>query len=261
MKPAFRFTLLMSLLVHLLVLLPLWLLSDEQPSIEQSQPKTLEVAIVAPPKPTPIKPPIQQAPKPPPPKHLEDDITKANTTNGLADKPIEGQSKTQPTEQPIKDAKAKTEQVAKQQEKPEEKTTPAPVVRSNQVLLSNHLKNQPKETESNQGSQPLNAFAAEAQERARWYNEVLKRINEQVKLVWVKPQNSQPYHRGLIHLTLNENGFLEKAWIKVPSGDVQLDQSALRALHQVYRYDVPYDKAMFEYYRVLSFNYSGGTQP
>jgi len=262
MQSAFRFTLLVSLLVHLLVIVPLWLLSDDkQPAPSPKQTQTIEVALQAKEQPKPVAPEPQlekQTPTPPPPRHLEDDITKANTTNGVAEEPLKGKSKAKPTELPVKEAKAITEQTAQQQKQIAEETTPPPVVRSNRILLSEHLKKQQQQKESNVGHHQQNAFTAEAQERARWYNEVLKRITEQVKLVWVVPQNSQPYHKGLILLTLNENGYLEKAWIKVPSGDVQLDQSALRALHQVYRYDIPYDKAMFEYYKVLSFNYHGG---
>lgn len=252
MKPAFKFTLLISLLVHLLVIVPLWLLSEDRP--EPYNPSPIEVVLQPQPEPATIQTQTHNAP--PPPRHIEDDITKANTSDGVAEDI--GKAKTKlPPKDPLPEATEHQEQLAKPQQ---EDTQPQldPVVRSNSPTLSDYLKAKEQGTQNDQGLNIQTSQSAKAEERARWYNEVLKRIREQVLLVWVKPTHSNSNTWGIIHLKLNENGYLEDAWIHVPSGDAKLDRSALRALHQVYRYDIPHAKEMSQYYRHLEFRFHGG---
>lgn len=260
MKPAFRATLLLSLLVHLMVMLP-WLLdgtSIEQTSKEEA---TMEFTLAPQAKPPEPQPPIKQPEQkaaPPPPKHLEDDITKANLKNGIAETPNEAKAKRGNLQKPKEAMQpAEIEQVAKSSHTdapPESK----PVVRSNSPTLSEYLKAKAHNTLNDKGLDIATQQNSQAQERARWYNEVLKRISEQVNYVWVKPVQSSTQQWGVIQLTLNSNGYLQDAWIDIPSGNPKLDQSAMRALKQVYRFDIPYSKEMARYYARLEFKYQGG---
>ena len=80
MKSVLRFTILLSLLLHLLVFTP-WFLNDSTLAPEV-KPKNQTVEFTLQPTVTPPKPGPKPEPDiPPPPRHLEDDITKSNTSN------------------------------------------------------------------------------------------------------------------------------------------------------------------------------------
>lgn len=92
----------------------------------------------------------------------------------------------------------------------------------------------------------------------RWYNEVYKRLSAQVTQVWVKPEDSSSLFQGVIPLNVDLQGYLNRAWIHLPSGDPALDQSALLAVKSIIRYQLPESSDMARYYQNLEFRYSGG---
>ncbi|GAA6135156.1 hypothetical protein NBRC116188_19460 [Oceaniserpentilla sp. 4NH20-0058] len=252
MQPAFRLTFLLSLLVHVLVFLP-WLFS-EQPAAPVAKDKTVEVILQPE---APQANPINNTPKPsldvpPPPMHLEDDITKANNTNGKVEEQAQEKTQIADIEHTDKTAQPTLETPEQTETSTPEPPAAPPVVHSNSPMLSQYLKANPHK---NQGTE--SKASKEEEEKARWYNEVLKRISEQINYIWVKPRGVNPFYRGTIRLTINSNGFLEQAWVHIPSGSAQLDRSALRAINQVYRYDIPQAQKITQYYQSLEFHYSG----
>lgn len=272
MKSAFRFTILISLLLHLLVFTP-WLLTEQAVVPEKDEDSHTVEFTLAPPQPPEIPEPIEppkEPDTPPPPRHLEDDISKSNTSDGLAE--TQGGSK-QPPSQGKRDA-----QEATQADKEISEASPSPTssrVNPNSPLLSDFLKAQEiakqqmekkglnlKElNESDLANNSVESPLDEGEEeKARWYNEVLKRISEQVNLVWVKPPGLSSDTWGVIRLDINEHGYLTNAWVHLPSGNAQLDRSALRAVNQVFRYDIPRSPSLSRYYRHLEFRYRGGDQ-
>lgn len=254
MKSAFRITILLSLLLHLLVLTP-WLLTNVMPQQVPAKEKTIEFT---------LQPPVEDTPPPqdipPPARHLEDDITKANTSNGSADSPASHApppnkgNQNQPTDATPDISDNTLVEMPK-----------APQLNSNSPLLSDYLKQQAKqnkgmaleELSESLVESPLNQHE---EEKARWYNEVLKRISEQVNYVWVKPQGLSRNVWGVIRLDIDQNGYLVDAWVHLPSGNARLDRSALRAIHQVLRYEIPQSEKLSRYYRHLEFRYHGGEQ-
>lgn len=269
MKSVLRFTILLSLLLHLLVFAP-WFLKDSPsvPATKQDD-KTLEFTLqppVTPPKVQPeSKPDI-----PPPPRHIEDDITQSNTSNGFAESPS-GQP--MPQSEGIREAQD-NQQIQEQTAD----TSPSPKsarINPNSPLLSDYLKakeiakqnTQKKGVQlkeltdddlaSNTVESPLNKVE---EEKARWFNEVLKRIGEQVDHVWVKPQGLTSNTWGVIRLDIDEYGYLIDAWVHLPSGNAQLDSSAMRAVRNVYRYDIPQAQKLSRHYRHLEFRYKGGDE-
>ena len=219
----------------------------------------------------PPAPEIAQAPepeakpepeeKPPASKHLEDDITKANTSDGTGDTPggkrsrasKQGQSQPQdsqpanvakPSSQPPVDKKLAAlqeifgEEVEVSDGSDRQTNNPLSEVEED-VLDDSNVEN------------PLSEFE---EERARWYNEVLKRITEQVNYIWVKPEGVHRSTWGVISMQLDQQGYLLRAWVHLPSGSRALDDSALSAIRGVIRYQVP---SSSRYYRHLTFEYHG----
>ena len=136
MKSALRLTILLSLLLHLLVFTP-WFLKDS-PLVPKTQPEnqTVEFTLQPPVTPPKVQPkPEPQPDIPPPPQHLEDDITQSNTSNGLAQSPSGNPI---PPSEGIRDAqdnKQVQEQIAE--------TSPTPTsspLNPNCPLLSDYLK-------------------------------------------------------------------------------------------------------------------------
>jgi hypothetical protein len=269
MKSAFRFTVFISLLLHLLVFLP-WLLTEQPAVPKKKDERPLEFTLAPTPQPPKPAEPEPVAPEPdiPPPRHLEDDITKANTSDGLAEQA--GGSKQPPT-----NGQANAQQPTQANETTSP-TSPSPTsskVNPNSPLLSDFLKAQEiaKQQmekkgldlqELNEADLADNSVASpldkEEEEKARWYNEVLKRISQQVNFVWVKPTGLSPDTWGIIRLDIDEYGYLSDAWVHLPSGNLQLDRSAMRAVRQVYRYDIPQSQKLSRHYRHLEFRYRGG---
>lgn len=261
MKPAFRLTVLLSVLIHVLVFTP-WLLSPSKPVSPPPQAKTLTFDL------QPAYAP--QVELPPAPEHMEDDITKANRSDGRAnEKP--SSSEPQQASQALVDNKV--------QETPAEtQETKLPDViqsHSNGLMLSEFLKAQAaakeKFTAKGMTMNELDESALadshipspldqDEEEKARWFNAVLKRITEQVNYVWVKPKGLSSNTWGVIRLDIDPNGYLMDAWVHLPSGNAQLDRSAMRAVKQVLRYDIPHSEKLARYYQHLEFRYRGDEQ-
>jgi len=252
MKSAFRITILLSLLLHVLVFTP-WLLTDAPSQPLPIKEKSIEFTLQP-----PVEDTLPPEDLPPPARHLEDDITKANTSDGLAEtqatsaQPPQQGNKSQPDEA---SAGASEDTVAKIPKTLQPK--------SNSPMLSDFLKQQALNKKGmNLEAQSTVASPLEQleEEKARWYNEVLKRIREQVNYVWVKPQGLSRSVWGVIRLDIDRNGYLVDAWVHLPSGNARLDRSALRAIHQVLRYEIPQSEKLSRYYRHLEFRYHGGEQ-
>lgn len=268
MKSAFRFTIFISLLLHLLVFMP-WLFTEQAVPPEKKDEHTLEFTLAPTPQlPKPAEPVAPEPDIPPPPRHLEDDITKANNRNGLAEQ-AGGSERPATNGQPNAQEQVQTNETTSL-------TSPSPTSRKvnpNSPLLSDFLKAQEiakqKMTKKGMDLQELNEadladnsvtspLNKEEEEKARWYNEVLKRIGEQVDFVWVKPPGLSSDTWGIIRLDIDEYGYLSDAWVHLPSGNAQLDRSAIRAVRQVYRYDIPQSQTLSRHYRHLEFRYRGG---
>jgi len=208
-----------------------------------------------------IEPPVKQhQDEPPPPRHTEDDITKTNQQDGThnqAQKPRASQKQTQskPKETPKKTLRSIEEVIAaaKQGQTLENIAQGADTsVTDAATNTANNLQTlSDDDLADNHVDSPL---SKQQEEKARWYNAVLKRITEQVNYVWVKPDDSDPSAWGIIRLDIDHQGYLRSAWIHLPSGDAALDQSALRAIRSVVRYQIP---SLSRYYRHLEFRYSG----
>jgi outer membrane biosynthesis protein TonB len=236
---------------------------------EQAPAQTMEF-VLAPPIPEPVATPEPIEPdKPPPPKHMEDDINKANTSDGIA----ETGGKQTP--------KPKGQDTPELSEAEAESTADSPELLSSSLsdLLQQAINNVEleKATDSDDKKQmgeqleelddsalddslvesPLNKLE---EEKARWRNMVLKRISEQIKFVWVKPDGTRQSDSGIIRLDIDREGYLKGAWVHLPSGDGMLDASVLRAIRSVWHFQIPKSDRLNRYYRHLEFHYSGGRE-
>ncbi|EAT11598.1 hypothetical protein HF888_03535 [Bermanella marisrubri] len=206
---------------------------------------------------------VQEKDQPPPPQHLEDDLNKANNQDGTLETATKAASSAASSnltqEEPEPKSTRSIEQViaaAKRGQKIESLDSSQEQSRSEQVdLQSQGLESlSDQDLADNRVDSPLNS---NEEEKARWFNEVLKRITEQVNYVWVKPNNIDPSAWGIIRMDINSEGYLRSAWVHLPSGDAHLDQSALRAIRSVMRYHIPQNPRLSRYYRHLEFRYSG----
>ncbi len=265
-------TILVSLFIHLAFLLPLLKHAPEK-ALAKSQPKdqTVEINLVPPtPKPSqtpqkePLKEPQPEDDTPPPPRHMEDDRSKANTSDGLAEKsggkPSKASQKGDSEPQP-KPASEK-ELIASQHESKQAKALKAIFGKETKVQGGEKENNQSKlneisdlELDDSLVESPLSKIQ---EEKARWFNEALRRITDQVSYIWVKPDGIGKNTRGVIQLKLDQQGYLLSSWIHLPSGNRDLDDSALRAIRGVIRYQIPSSPKLSRYYRNLKFEYSGG---
>jgi len=255
MNSALRFTIITSLLLHALLY---WGFNADLSALfqapEPADEYSLEFELTPPPKPE-VKAPAPLLP--PPPKHMQDNITKANTSDGLAESGSKQAAKKSPKPTPNKPQEIKEKQ------------------NYNPDLLSNFLKQQQqiKEAKSKdnglQNMQELDDSALDdsllskspeeqlKEEKARWFNDVLRRISEQINYTWVKPRDINPNTWGVIRLDINPKGYLIDAWVHLPSGNYRLDQSALKAIRSVPRFELPHAKKLNRYYRHLEFRYHG----
>lgn len=207
---------------------------------------------------------VQERDQPPPPRHLEDDISKANNQDGTLKKAQKAASSpASPTivqkEQTTKSTTRTIEDViaaAKRGQKIESlNSSPEKSISEQMDLQSQGLESlSDQDLAENRVDSPL---SSNEEEKARWYNAVLKRVTEQVNYVWVKPDNIDPSAWGIIRLDIDAQGYLRSAWVHLPSGDPHLDQSALRAIRSVLRYQIPQNPSLSRYYRHLEFRYSG----
>ena len=261
-------TILVSLFIHLAFLLPLLKHAPEKP-IAKSQPKeqTVEISLVPPitkPSQAPQQEPQPEDDTPPPPKHMEDDRSKANTSDGLAEasggKPSKASQKGDSEPQPNQASEKKL--IASRQESKQAKALKEIFGQETKVQGGEKENKQSKlneisdlELDDSLVESPLTKIQ---EEKARWFNEALRRITDQVSYIWVKPEGIGKNTRGVIQLKLDQQGYLLSSWIHLPSGNRDLDDSALRAIRGVIRYQIPSSPKLSRYYRNLKFEYSGG---
>ncbi len=278
MNRTFKITILLSLLVHLALFGPaLFYAPPEKPIPEKDQ--NIEISLVQPqpeqppePKQEPPKPKeqpkkeevAQQEDKPPPSKHLEDDINKANNSDGTSEtaggKPSKARQKSQ--------AKQEAGHIA-EQKRPTSNQVDPKQLKALQDIFGKELEVQESQEQSEQtllgaldegaldDSVVENPLNEQEEEKARWFNEVLKRISEQVEYIWIKPEGVSKHHWGKIKMDIDPQGYLLSAWVHLPSGSQELDNSALLAIRGVIRYKIPQSPKLSRYYRHLIFEYSG----
>ena len=267
MNPVFRFTILFSLLIHLTVYVALMVNFEEALQQPASLPAEKTMEFVLDPQTAPIVEPTPEQDEPPPPKHMEDDINKANTSDGLAE------SGGKQTPKP----KGQETEVLNETDATALSESPELLSSSLSELLQQAIKNvevenaNDNEQKEQMGEQleelddsalddnvvesPLDKLE---EEKARWRNMVLKRISEQIKFVWVKPDGTSRSDSGVIRLDFDAEGYLKGAWVHLPSGDSLLDASVLRAIRSVWHFQIPKSDKLNRYYRHLGFHYRGG---
>ncbi|MCP5326608.1 MAG: hypothetical protein H7A09_09845 [Oceanospirillaceae bacterium] len=284
MKHTLRLAIIFSLVLHLLLL---WgMLSVRHTRPLQNQPAQTQITYV-PAKPSPKTPAITQTevkPQPllpPPPEHNWDDPATANRVNQKA---REGQNR-----QAAKQGNQRSPQLAETPQplplvnKAEEKTSSAPLLSATgeikrddaqaqqaarlkaifgeDVVLAK-LSDMPDKKGDNLQDQQLDdavvhsPYTEDEERIARWYDEVYLRLGQQVKAVWQQPKSAKRF-KGEIRLDLSVQGYLVDAWIHLPSGDRNLDASALQAIRSVPRYDLPHLAELARYYQHLRFTYQG----
>lgn len=247
-----------SLLLHLLVLLDVFF--SQQPLIQPNQQPTKTIEVV-------MSQPQQEEDQPPPPEHNEDDPTKANNQSGLAkQKKAKKPKATTANETKVRKkqspAPQKTESIVPEPKQPSQMAKLKAIFgedlevsesNGNEEITSNELDE--AALDDTLVESPLNE---DEEALRRWYNEVYKRLSAQVAQVWIKPDGSSEMYRGVIRLNIDLQGYLNSAWIHLPSGDRALDQSALMAVKSIIRYQLPESPNMARYYQNLEFRYSGG---
>jgi hypothetical protein len=90
-------------------------------------------------------------------------------------------------------------------------------------------------------------------------NGYFKRIMEQISENWVNPLTPRQMKQGLflvIRLQINMDGSLEEAWSFLPSGYSALDESFLKAIRSVIKFDPTAHPFIREKYRYLNLNWS-----
>mgnify|MGYP000061138331 CR=1 FL=1 len=266
MNRTLKFTIAFSLLIHLAFLWPLLSLAPQkQAPASQPQDKTVEITLTQPQPKVAPSPPIKPKPedKPPPPRHTEDDIEKANTSDGIAEesggKPTQAKQKGEGEASKPSNQKQfiATQKAAKRAEAlksifGQETKLAGGAQENNEAKLDEISDN---ELDNSLVKSPLTKAQ---EEKARWYNEVLRKIGEQISYIWVKPEGVSARTRGVIQLKLDQQGYLLSSWIHLPSGNPDLDDSALRAIRGVIRYQIPNSPSLYRYYKNLKFEYSGG---
>jgi TonB family protein len=242
MNPVLRNTLFVSLLLHAVVYL--WYAQTLGPMFQpqKSDSYTQEFSLVP-------------AIEPPTPTHMQDDPLKANASDGQADSGSktktkksqrqDGNADQSATLKNLLTAKESTSHAIKDSQSPAEKFALDQKMEAlDDSALDNSLVESPLSTQE--------------EEKARWKNDVLKRISEQINEAWSKPINSSRKHTGRLRLEIDADGYLKNAWVQLPSGDPNLDASAMQAVKSIWRFRIPNSKLLNRYYRNLSFNYRGG---
>jgi outer membrane biosynthesis protein TonB len=275
MNSVFRLTILASLLIHLTVYLGLMVDFEDVITTEHKADKTMEFVLEAPAPESVVEqtsqsqanPLEEQKNIPPAPRHMEDDINKANRSDGLAE------SGGKQTPKP----KGQENQDINEREQMSQANSPE-FVRSNlSSLLQQAIDNVKLDTtdhneDKKKAGQQLNEQEDDAlddslvksplekleEEKARWRNMVLKRISEQISFVWVKPDGSSQSNAGVIRLNIDSEGYLSSAWVHFSSGDGLLDASILRAIRSIWRFQIPESDRLNRHYRQLEFHYRGG---
>ena len=256
-------TILVSLFIHLAFLLPLLKHAPEKP-LAASQPKnqTVEISLVQPKPEPPQAPKVEPQPEddtPPPPRHMEDDRTKANTSDGLAEKSGGKSSKASQKgdSEPEPNQASEKEIIASQHESAQAKELKANIGNKDTANQGGEIQNQSKLAEGAKGTNTTKQnINDEQEEKARWHNETLMRIREQISYIWIKPEQISERAKGTIQFKLDSQGYLLTAWIHTPSGNWVLDASILRAVKGVIRYQIPPNQPPNR--RNILFNYRGG---
>ena len=251
MNRTIKFTIAFSLVIHLAFLWPWPSHAPQQPvSISPAKDQTVEITLTQA-KPKVIMPPIAEPEpedKPPPPRHTEDDIEKANSSDGVAEK-----------------AGGKPSQ-----KKQKGEFEPKPEVTVNKQLIANQsisnkasygasddievLSKRNNKSDGNGANEEIND---EQEEKPRWYNETLKRLTEQISYIYVKPEGVSKYAKGTIKFKIDQQGYLLTSWIDTPSGNWALDEAVLRAIKGVIRYQIPNSPRQYKFYKEITINYSG----
>lgn len=242
-------------MLHLLVYL--WYSSTMEPIFTTPKQNDLsrEFSLVPPMEPpTPTEEINQQ--EPPAPRHIEDDPNKANASDGDVDQG--SKTKSQKSTQSFgtnRDTSSSRQLINSTQGMNSIERT---VDTSNEDKLSKIQSMETLDDEALDDSVVESPLTSLEEEKARWRNEVLKRISEQINFAWVKPYSSSPRHTGRLKLEIGGDGYLKNAWVHIPSGDPNLDASILRAVKSIWRFQIPNSKLMNRYYRHLELNYQGG---
>lgn len=273
MNRSFYLTIVVSLLIHLLVFMPWQGLPVSKPMVEPEQTQKIEISLLPPEPPAQIEPLAQQEPEakeepedvPPPSRHLEDDITKANTSDGSGEEA--GGQRSKATKKGLSEPQ---ETEITEQAKPGSPTTAEKNLKALQGIFGQEVEVSSSNDEKTQNElseveddilndsnveNPLNELE---EEKARWFNEVLKRITEQISYIWIKPDGISRNAWGVIRMNLDSQGYLLSAWVHLPSGSRALDDSALLAIRGVIRYQIPESVKLSRYYRNIEFQYHGG---
>lgn len=271
MNSVFRLTIIISFLVHLSVYVALTMNFDEIPQkAPNDEASIMEFVLDQPPTAPPQS--IESEPeadKPPPSRHMEDDITKANTSDGLA----ESGGKQTPKPKGQESTEFNQTDAASQADVPEllSSTLSSFIqqaiknVKVEQASDSQDKKQLGEQLAAQDDSGKDDAMVQSAldkaeEEKARWRNMVLKRISEQITFVWVKPDGTRPSQSGVIRMNVDSEGYLEGAWVYRPSGNALLDASILRAIRSVWHFQIPKSDTLNRYYRQLEFHYQGGNE-
>ncbi|WP_197479174.1 TonB C-terminal domain-containing protein, partial [Oleiphilus sp. HI0132] len=93
-------------------------------------------------------------------------------------------------------------------------------------------------------------------EELRMVNKFLERMNKQVNEKWNNPYKGRQMHRGVAKLELDEYGNVVDVFIFLQSGLPALDDSVVRAIRAVKRFDVPKNTIIAERYSHLRFHFS-----
>jgi len=241
-------TILLSLLIHLLVYVGLYLKWPTAPLVTKR------------PEPNAVREYELVQHQPPAPRHMEDDPTKANTSNGQAEqKAKRTPSKPSKGKQDGDSEGAEQKKVANRADTPSleaatgDRAKGSEVEQQNRPSLSNMESLDDEALDEALVESPLDSLE---EQKARWRNEVLKRITEQVYKVWVRP-DSAPHYSGVARIELDAQGYLTNVYIHLPSGDDALDRSVLQAIRSIWRFDIPQSRLLSRYYRHLSFHYAG----
>lgn len=272
MNSVFRLTIAISFLVHLSVYVALTMNFDnilESPSSDASN-NTMEFVLDQPPIAAP-KPPLPEpeSDKPPPSRHMQDDITKANTSNGLA----ESGGKQTPKPKGQESTEFNQTDAAAKADAPEllSSTLSSFIQQAIKNVKVDKASDSDDKKQLGEQLEELDDSALDdtmvespldkiEEEKARWRNMVLKRISEQIQFVWVKPDGTLPSQSGVIRMDIDAEGYLKGAWVHLPSGNAVLDASILRAIRSVWHFQIPTSDKLNRYYRHLEFHYQGGKE-
>lgn len=286
MKQPLRLAISVSFVLHLLLL---WgALHSQKTAIQPAKTSPQITYVITPPEPVAPKPLAENKVKqnnpqpvlPPPPEHNWDDPATANRVKQQAHEGTVRQAAQQGSQQAPATADAAHNSPDKNAAQGEQHmpvvSTSGEIQRSLAELqkaarlkaifgpdvvlakLDNHPDKKGDSLLDNQLEDAVvhSPYTEDEERVARWYDEVYLRLEEQVRAIWQQPK-SNPRYRGEIRLDLNIDGRLQDAWIHLPSGDRNLDNSALQAIRAVPRYDLPHLADLARYYQHLRFTYQG----